>query len=88
MRSVIVTTSSSAWLSRHQPVVLRKLAYATEIVQGALTTAIRGISWVALLLKRFAVWQTEIGAPIGDAMRAADLNLRSLAGMVSPSGIR
>ena len=72
-RSVIVTTSSSAWLSRHQPVVFANWR-APRIVQGALTTAIRGISWIVLrqALRRLAV---EIGAPTVDIMRVAELNL-------------
>jgi UDP:flavonoid glycosyltransferase YjiC (YdhE family) len=73
VRSVIVTTSSSAWLSRHQPVVFANWR-TPRIVQGALTTAIRGISWIVLrqALRRLAV---EIGAPTVDTMRVAELNL-------------
>ena len=73
VRSVIVTTSPSAWLSRHQPVVFANWR-APRIIQGALTTAIRGISWIVLrqVLRRLAV---EIGAPTVDTMRVAELNL-------------
>ena len=73
VRSVIVTTSSSAWLSRHQPLVFANWR-APRIVRGALTTAIRGISWLVLrpALRRLAV---EIGAPMVDTMRVAELNL-------------
>ncbi len=73
VRSVIVTTSSSAWLSRHQPVVFANWR-APRVVQGVLTTAIRAISWIVLsrALRRLAV---EIGAPTVDTMRVAELNL-------------
>ena len=73
VRSVIVTTSSSAWLSRHQPMVFANWR-APRIVQGALTTAIRGMSGVVLsrALRRLAA---DIGAPIGDTMPVAELNL-------------
>ena len=52
---------------------LRKLACSTNGT-GLVDEAIRGISWVALSQapRRLAA---EIGAPIGDAMRVAELNL-------------
>src|SRR5215469_636653 len=73
VRSVIVTTSSSAWLSRYQPVVFANWR-TPRTLQGALTRVIRDIGRVALspTLRRLAA---EIGAPIGDTMRVAELNL-------------
>src|SRR5271154_4358547 len=73
VRSVVVTTSPSAWLSRHQPVVFANWR-APRIVQGALTTGIRGISWAVLsrALRRLAA---EIRAPIGNTIRVPELNL-------------
>jgi rhamnosyltransferase subunit B len=71
--SVTVTTSPSAWLSRHQPLVLGNWR-TPRIVQGALTMALRGITRIMLrgALRKLAF---EIGAPVVDNMRCAALNL-------------
>jgi rhamnosyltransferase subunit B len=74
VRNVVVTTSSSAWLSRHQPVVLASWR-APRIVQGALTVALRSVSDRVLrrVLRRLAI---DIGAPVvPEVVPRADLNL-------------
>jgi rhamnosyltransferase subunit B len=74
VRNVVVTTSSSAWLSRHQPMVFANWR-APRIVQGALTVALRGMGEMVLryALRRLAV---EIGAPVvPDVVPNVDLNL-------------
>ncbi len=74
VRNVVVTTSSSAWLSRHQPIVLANWR-APRIVQGALTVALRGMGELVLrrALRRLAV---EISAPVAPhVVPPADLNL-------------
>ena len=73
-RSVLISTSPSIWLSRHQPMVFANWR-APRVVQGALTVAMRGIGGMAMrpLLRRLA---TRMGAPrVGDIVRAADLNV-------------
>ena len=73
-RHVVVTTTSSAWLSRHQPMVFANWR-APRSVQGALTVALRGVGDLVLrqALRRLAV---EIGAPaIRGVVPNADLNL-------------
>jgi rhamnosyltransferase subunit B len=74
VRNVVVTTTSSAWLSRHQPLVFANWR-APRLVQGALTVALRGISNMVLrqALRRLAV---EIGAPVvPGVVPTPDLNL-------------
>ena len=74
VRNVVVTTTSSAWLSRHQPMVFANWR-APRIVQGALTVALRGMGELVLrqALRRLAF---EIGAPeVPGVVPNADLNL-------------
>ena len=73
VRSAIVTTSSSGWLSRHRPIVFANWR-APRIVQGALTVALRRMNQIVLsrALHRLAV---ELGAPPVDIVRTAELNL-------------
>ncbi len=74
VRNVIVTTTSSAWLSRHQPLVLGSWR-APRSVQGALTVALRSLVELVLrrALRRLAV---DIGAPeLPGVVPTADLNL-------------
>ena len=85
VRNVVVTTTSSAWLSRHQPMVFANWR-APRIVQGALTVALRGMSEMVLrrALRRLAV---EIGAPeVPGVVPDRGPESRGLAGMVSPPG--
>src|SRR5512143_325853 len=73
-RNVVVTTTASAWLSRHQPMVFASWR-APRVVQGALTVALRGMGDVLLrqVLRRLSI---AIGAPVGSAvMPDPDLNL-------------
>src|SRR5215472_5623746 len=71
--SVTVTTSASAWLSRHQPMVFGNWR-TPRIVQSALTTVVRSATGVARrrALRTLAL---EIGAPVIDNVLSADLNL-------------
>jgi rhamnosyltransferase subunit B len=73
VRSVIVTTSASGWISRYQPLIFGNWR-APRIAQSLLTMVIRGTGQVLLrrALSRLAV---EIGAPTHDVGRTADLNL-------------
>lgn len=74
VRNVVVTTTASAWLSRHQPMVFANWR-APRIVQGALTVALRRVGEMVLrqALRRLAV---EIGAPVvPGVVPSADLNL-------------
>ena len=74
VRNVVVTTTSSAWLSRHHPMVFANWR-APRVVQGALTVALRGAGERLLrpVLRRLAV---EIGvAKLPDILPPADLNL-------------
>ena len=73
-RSVAVTTTSTAWMSRHQPMILGNWR-APRVVQGSLTVAIRGIGGILMrtAVRRLAA---QLGAPrVLDIVRAADLNL-------------
>ena len=73
-RNVVVTTSCSAWLSRHQPMVFANWR-APRWVQAGLTVALRGVGEVVArrVLRRLAV---QIGAPaFPDILPPADLNL-------------
>jgi rhamnosyltransferase subunit B len=73
-RNVVVTTTPSAWLSRHQPMVFANWR-APRIVQGALTVGLRAMVEMVLrrALRRLAV---EIGAPVvPEVVPSADLNL-------------
>jgi UDP:flavonoid glycosyltransferase YjiC (YdhE family) len=74
VRNVVVTTTASAWLSRHQPMVFANWR-APRVVQGALSVALRGIGEALLrqVLRRLAI---AIGASIpAGAMPDPDLNL-------------
>ncbi len=74
VRNVVVTTTSSAWLSRHHPMVIANWR-APRVLRSALTMALRGLGTMTLrrVLRRLAV---EIGAPVvPDGVPAADLNL-------------
>jgi len=73
-RSVVVTTSASGWMSRHQPIVWGNWR-APRIVQSALTVAVRRVGGAVLrrTVRRLA---RELGAPmVADIIREADLNL-------------
>ena len=72
--NVVVTTTASAWLSRHQPAILANWR-APRPLQGALNVLLRGIGEAVLgqVLRRFA---RTIGAPTPrGAIPDADLNL-------------
>jgi rhamnosyltransferase subunit B len=74
VRNVVVTTTASAWLSRHQPMVFANWR-APRPVQGALTVALRGIGEGVLrqALRRLAI---KIGAPVEpNVVPDPDLNL-------------
>lgn len=74
VRSVIVTTTSSAWLSRHQPVIFANWR-APRVLQGWMTVALRGMGTV-LLTRWLKALARELRAPsIPQIMREADLNL-------------
>ncbi len=74
VRNVVVTTTSSAWLSRHQPMVFANWC-APRMVQAALTVALRGVG--EIVLRRVArPLAAEIGAPVvSDGVPRPDLNL-------------
>ena len=74
VRNVVVTTSPSGWLSRHQPMVFANWR-APRIVQGALTVALRGLGERVLRLALRRLGAT-IGAPlVPDVVPRVDLNL-------------
>jgi rhamnosyltransferase subunit B len=73
-RNVLVTTTTSGWLSRHQPMVFANWR-APRVVQSALTVALRAGAEAVLrrALRRVAA---EIGAPaLPGAVPDADLHL-------------
>jgi rhamnosyltransferase subunit B len=73
-RNVLVTTTTSGWLSRHQPTVFANWR-APRVVQGALTVALRAVVEAVLrrALRRVAA---EIGAPaLPGVVPDADLHL-------------
>ena len=73
-RNVIVTTTTSGWLSRHQPMVFANWR-TPRVVQGALTVALRAVAEAVLrrALRRVAA---EIGAPaLPGVVPDADLRL-------------
>ena len=72
-RSVLVATAPAAWPSPHRPTVFANWR-APRVVQAALTVAGRIVSGVVLrgALRRLA---RELGAPVVDVARTADLNL-------------
>jgi rhamnosyltransferase subunit B len=74
VRSIVVTTSPSAWLSRHEPMVFGNWR-APRLVQGWLTWTLRGVG--GLVAQRpLARLAAELGAPpVADIVHAADLNL-------------
>jgi rhamnosyltransferase subunit B len=74
VRNVVVTTTTSAWLSRHQPMVFANWR-APRLLQGALTVGLRGMSNLVLrrALRRLA---SDVGAPVmPGGVPTADLNL-------------
>ena len=74
VRNVVVTTTASAWLSRHQPMVFASWR-APRFVQAALTVALRtmGDALLRQVLRRLSI---AIGAPVRAAvMPDPDLNL-------------
>ncbi len=74
VRNVVVTTTSSAWLSRHQPVVFANWR-APRVVQGALTAVLRRLSEI-VLRRALPPLAAEIGAPkVPGVVPAPDLNL-------------
>ncbi len=71
VRKIVVTTTSSGWLSRHQPLVFANWR-APRIVQGALTVALRGMSEM-VLRRALRGLAAEIGAPaVPGVVPAAD----------------
>ncbi|HVN86516.1 MAG TPA: glycosyltransferase [Candidatus Binatia bacterium] len=73
VRNVVVTTSASAWLSRHHPMVVANWR-APRMVQAALTVALRGLGDLTLrhALRRLAL---AVGAGVRDVVPIPDLNL-------------
>jgi UDP:flavonoid glycosyltransferase YjiC (YdhE family) len=71
--NVVVTTSPSAWLSRHQPTVFGNWRIP-RMMQRAMTVAVRGVAGVVLrhTLRQLA---REIGAPFIDNVRCATANI-------------
>ncbi len=74
VRNVVVTTTASAWLSRHHPIIFANWS-APRLVQSLLTVALRGMGEMAMrrALRRLA---GAIDAPLLAAgVPPADLNL-------------
>jgi rhamnosyltransferase subunit B len=74
VRSVLLTTTTAAWLSRHQPLVFGNWR-APWPLQAWLTVALRGIGG-PLMRRALGRLAGELGAPqVPDPVRVADLNV-------------
>ncbi len=74
VRNVVVTTTASAWLSRHQPMVFANWR-APRAVQGALSVALRRLG-EAVLRRALRPLSVASGAPVrAGVVPDADLNL-------------